>query len=82
MLSFPLSILLIPYALFLLIAAFFVFVTLRNLSRFRAEDVYSFGALLVFLVGLILIGYFSYQYLGPINWTEMVEIGLNFKNSF
>jgi hypothetical protein len=83
---FPLSIVLIPYAIFSLIVAFFIFINLRNLVRYRAEDIISFGALLIFLAGLAFIGYFTYGALSGIDWTGTIEMGLpdikGFKNPF
>ncbi|MBU4421757.1 hypothetical protein L6259_02525 [Candidatus Parcubacteria bacterium] len=76
MISFPLSVLLIPYAGIIAIILFFVFINIKNLARYRAEDVISFIALLIFLIGLFVVGYFSYQYLSPINWTESISITL------
>ncbi|MBU1179419.1 hypothetical protein KJ885_00565 [Patescibacteria group bacterium] len=73
---FPLSIILIPYAVIVAIILFFVFINIKNLARYRAEDVISFGALLIFLIGLVFLGYFSYHYLSPIDWTESIAISL------
>jgi len=76
MISFPLSVLLIPYAVIVAVILFFVFINIKNLARYRAEDVISFGALLIFLIGFAILGYFSYQYLSPINWTEQISMTL------
>ena len=83
MISFALSIILIPYAIFLAIAAFFAFINLRNLWRYRAEDVISFFACFIFLAGLTATAYFSYNYLSPIDWTKMISLNLpSIKASF
>lgn len=82
MISFTLSTILIPYAIFLVIAAFFAFINLRNLWRYRAEDVISFFACLIFLAGLAAIGFFSYVYLSEIDWTKIIDSGINFKQQF
>jgi len=75
-LSFPLSVFLIPYLVILLVIVFFIFFTVRNLSRYRTENTFSFIALFLFVVGIIIISYVSYNYLSPINWREPVDIGL------
>jgi len=77
-LSFPLSVFLIPYLIILLVIVFLVFFTVRNLSRYRTEDVFSFIALFIFIVGIIIISYVSYNYLSPINWKEPIDIGFQF----
>lgn len=81
MLSFPLSLFLIPYAVIAAIIGFLSFVDLRNIFRYRSEDVVSFAAVLIFLCGMIVIAFFSYQYLLPINWKELVEINI-FRKGF
>lgn len=82
MVSFALSAILIPYAIFLVVAAFFAFINARNLWRYRAEDVVSFFAMFIFLAGLATFGYISYIYLSEIDWTKMVDLGINFKRQF
>ncbi len=81
MVSFPLSLFLIPYAIIAAIVVFLGFINLRNLARYRAEDVVSFAAFLTFLLGLAIIAFLSYQYLSPVNWKEVVEINI-FKKGF
>lgn len=76
MISFPLSLILIPFAVMALIIAFLSFMNLRNLARYRAEDVISFTAVFVFLAGIAVIIYISYGYLAGIDWTKMIEAGL------
>ncbi len=73
MVSFPLSLFLIPYAVIVAIIGFLSFIDLRNIVRYRSEDVVSFFAVLFFLCGLAAIAFLSYQYLLPINWKEMVS---------
>lgn len=81
MVSFPLSLFLIPYAIIIAVVAFFAFINIRNLVRYRAEDLISFVALLIFLCGLAIMAYFSYNYLMPIDWKEIVEINI-FRKGF
>lgn len=81
MVSFPLSLFLIPYAIIVAIVGFLGFVDLRNVVRYRSEDVISFVAVLFFLCGLAVIAFLSYQYLLPINWKEIVEINI-FRKGF
>jgi hypothetical protein len=59
---------------------FLSFISLRNLVRYRAEDVVSFVATFIFIAGLAVIAAASYYYLSPVNWKELVEINL-FRNS-
>lgn len=80
MISFPLSLFLIPYAIIIAVIVFLSFINLRNLVRYRAEDIASFAATFIFIAGFVLLAYFSYNYLLPINWKELVEIDL-FRNS-
>ena len=79
MVSFPLSLFLIPYAVIAAIIGFLGFINLRNLARYRAEDTVSFAATFIFIAGFLVLAYFSYGYLSPINWKELVEINL-FRN--
>lgn len=79
MLSFPLSVFLIIYAAIIAIVVFLAFINLRNLLRYRAEDVVSFASCFIFLSGLALLAFYSYNYLSPINWKEMVEINFSVK---
>lgn len=81
MVSFPISLFLIPYAIIAAVIVFLGFICLRNLARYRAEDVVSFAAVLIFLCGMIVIVFLSYQYLLPIDWKEIVEINI-FKKGF
>lgn len=83
MLSFPLSILLIPYAVLMLAVVFFAFVNFKNLVLYRAEDVISFWTAFIFIAGLGAIAYFSYNYILLVNWTEVINIGVpSFKANF
>lgn len=79
MISFPLSLLLIPYATIIAVVAFLAFINLRNLARYRAEDVFSFAAMFIFLAGLAFLAFCSYNYFSPINWKELVEINFSIK---
>ncbi len=81
MVSFPISLFLIPYAIIAVIVGFLGFISLRNLARYRAEDVVSFAATFIFIAGLAVIVFLSYQYLSPINWKELVEMNI-FKKGF
>jgi uncharacterized membrane protein YjgN (DUF898 family) len=78
MVSFPLSLLLVPYAVIIAVVVFLAFINLRNLARYRAEDVISFAAIFIFLAGAALLAYFSYNYLSPIDWKEMIALNFNF----
>jgi len=78
-LSFPLSLFLIPYAIIVAAIVFFSFFNLKNLIRYRPEDMVSFTVCFIFLAGLAVIAYFSYQYLLPINWKELVEFNFSIK---
>jgi len=76
MISFPVSLFLFPYAIFILIIIFFAFVNLKNLVKYRSEDYVAYMATFIFLSGLAFLAYFSYNYLLPINWKEVAEINL------
>jgi hypothetical protein len=76
MISFPLSMILIPFAVLAMAIIFFAFIGLRNLARYRAEDGMAFVATFVFLSGAALICLFAYNYLSPIDWTKAIEISL------
>lgn len=76
MVSFPLSLFLIPYAIIAAAIVFFSFSNLKNLAQYRSEDTVSFAAFFIFLAGFVIFAYFSYLYLAPINWKELVEINL------
>lgn len=76
--SFPLSLFLIPYAAIIAAVVFLAFINLRNLARYRAEDTASFAAIFIFLAGAALLAYFSYNYLSPIDWKETIVLNINF----
>ena len=75
MLSFPLSLILIPYGivvlLFILLAAYSV----HNLVRYGATTNSSFVATFAFLAGAVFVMFFTWSALRGTDWTQEVSIG-------
>lgn len=76
MISVPLSIFLIPYALVLFVFALFSLINLFHLVKFGEGIFADFIATAVYLGFSVLILYMSWQYLSGFNWKETIDIGL------
>lgn len=75
MISFPLSLVLIPYGiivlLFVLLAAYSVY----NLVRYGATTNASFVATFSFLAGAVFVMFFTWQGLRGTDWTQEINFG-------
>ena len=72
--SIPLYIILIPYALFLLGFAFFAFFAIYHLIRFGFKTFSNFLMMFVFLGVTVIVLFVSYQMISEINWFNEVQI--------
>ncbi|MEA3272855.1 MAG: hypothetical protein U9P90_04285 [Patescibacteria group bacterium] len=76
--TFTYSLLLIPYALFLVVFALFVIINLFNLTRFGGWTIITFWATFLFLAGIVLIAYASYENLIIFDWHQTITISNNY----
>jgi hypothetical protein len=75
--SVPLSILLLPLAVFLLLFFVFSLINLIHIIKFASFDAVGFSITFIFLAVSTLFLWYSYQLLNPINWTEPINFSLN-----
>lgn len=78
MLSFPLSLVLIPYGVIVLIFAFLAAYSVHNLVKYGATTNTSFAATFAFLAGAIFVFFFTWQGLRGTDWTQQITIGGSF----
>ncbi len=76
MISFPLSIFLIPYALFAAIFVIFSLVHLYHLGKFGASGFISFVLVFIYLAGASIIIYWSWYFIDQINWKIPIDLEL------
>jgi hypothetical protein len=72
--ALPPFLLLIPYALFLLVVAFFGLVNIGHLFRYGARNAAGFLATFGFVSGAAVILFLTWQYLPELDWTEPVPL--------
>ncbi len=72
--SLPFSLLLIPYAIFLLIWFFLSLTGYYHLFRFGGRRVSTFLLGLIYFIGCVVIFQVSYLYVQEVNWQETVSI--------
>jgi len=75
--SVPLSIILLPLALFALIFVVFSLINIAHMIRFAAFDMVGFFATFIFLAGSTLFMWYAWQLLSPIDWTMPLNFSLN-----
>jgi len=75
--SVPLSVLLLPLALFLLMFFIFSLINLVHMIKFASFDMAGFGVTFIFFALSTILLWYSYQLLNPINWTEPINFSLN-----
>ncbi|NQU83746.1 MAG: hypothetical protein HQ536_03460 [Parcubacteria group bacterium] len=68
------SLLLIPYAFFLVVFGIFTIINIYNLIRFGGWNIVGFWATFLFLAGVVFIFFISYQNLIIFDWQETVTI--------
>ena len=68
----PLWILLIPYALFLVVFAFFTLIDLANLWRFRSGFFLAAFLSIIYLGGAAAVLFLTYALLAPVDWAQTV----------
>lgn len=75
--SVPLSILLIPLALFVFLFLIFALIDLVHIIKYASFDMVGFGMTFMFFAGGTLLLWYSYQLLSPIHWTEPINFSLS-----
>ncbi len=72
--SFPLSFLLIPYGIFLVVWFFLSLTGYYHLFRFGGRRISTFLLGLIYCIGFIVLFQASYLYLRGVNWQETITI--------
>lgn len=70
----PLYIFLIIYLLLVLVVLWFFLATFYHLVRFGTLNFATVFVPLIFVIGMFLLIYYSYQYLSTINWQDTITI--------
>ncbi|HTK05025.1 MAG TPA: hypothetical protein VL500_05545 [Candidatus Eisenbacteria bacterium] len=78
MISFPLSLVLIPYGIVVLIFILLAAYSVHNLVRYGATTNSSFFATFAFLAGAVFVMFFTWSALRGTDWTQEVTIGGGF----
>lgn len=73
----PLSVLLLPLAAFLLMFFIFSLINLVHIIKFASFDFVGFGVTFLFFALSVILLWYSYQLLSPINWTEPINFSFN-----
>jgi|GEM_PF-2355105 hypothetical protein len=74
--TLPLSILLIPLALFLLFFVILSLINIAHLIKFAAFDMGGFWACFLFIAGSALFLYFAWGLISSIDWRAPVQFSL------
>ncbi|MEY4744340.1 MAG: hypothetical protein RL272_285 [Candidatus Parcubacteria bacterium] len=75
MISFPLSFVLIPYGVVILVFAFLAMYSVHNLVKFGATTHASFVATFAFLAGAVFVMFFTWFALRGTDWTQEITLG-------
>ena len=81
MLSFPLSLILIPYGVIVLLFVFLAAYSVHNLVKYGATTNSSFVATFAFLAGAVFVFFFTWQGLRGTDWTQEITVGGSFTSS-
>ena len=72
--SVPLSILLLPLAVFLLLFIIFALINVAHIIKFAAFDMVGFFTTFIFLAGSTLFLWYAWQAISPIDWTMPINL--------
>ncbi len=75
MISFPLSLVLIPYGIVILVFALLAMYSVHNLVRYGATTNSSFVATFAFLGGAVFVMFFTWYALRGTDWTQEISLG-------
>lgn len=78
MISFPLSLVLIPYGIIILLFIFLAAYSVHNLVKYGATTNASFVATFAFLAGAVFVMFFTWQGLKGTDWTQEISFGSPF----
>ena len=79
--SVPLSILLLPLAIFLLLFFILSLVNIAHLMRFASFNMAGFWACFIFMAGSALFLYFAWGAIDQIDWKQPAQFGFDKWNS-
>jgi protein-S-isoprenylcysteine O-methyltransferase Ste14 len=72
--SFPIGLLLIPYAIMVLLFLLLAIMNVYHLVRYSATSRTSFLFTLIFMAGTIIIAFISWQALGNVDWSAGISL--------
>ena len=75
MITFPLSLALIPFAIVLLLTMFVASISTMHLIRYGATTKISFVVTFTFFAGTVLLLFFTWFNLRSVDWQQPVTIG-------
>lgn len=75
MISFPLSFVLIPYGIVIVIFALLAMYSVHNLVKYGATTHSSFVATFAFLAGAVFVMFFTWFALRGTDWTQDISFG-------
>lgn len=75
MVTFTLSVILIPYAIIVLLALILSIITAYHLVHYGATTRISFVVTFAFFAGTTLLLFFTWTALRNVNWSEPVTVG-------
>jgi L-cystine uptake protein TcyP (sodium:dicarboxylate symporter family) len=78
MISFPLSLVLIPYGIVLLLFALLAAYSVHNLVKYGATTNTSFVATFSFLAGAVFVLFFTWQALQGTDWSQEINLSAPF----
>lgn len=78
MFSFPLSLILIPYGIVVLLFVFLAAYSVHNLVKYGATTNSSFVATFAFLAGAVFVFFFTWQGLKGTDWQQEISFGSPF----
>jgi len=74
--TIPLTIFLVLYAAFLVFYVIFSFFNIFHLMKFGAISFTTYFMAFLYLAGILVVLFFSYQGLAAIDWSEGIKIDL------
>ncbi len=78
MISFPFSVILIPYALALAFFAIFALLNIHHLVKYGATTALSFAATFLFLAGAVAVLYVTWLATADVDWARTISFAIPF----